>query len=621
MKIINFKVFEGKNIYSLKKCIRLNIDLEGYCEIPSKDIHDFNSNLVNLLPELAKHRCGIDEDLGFIKRLIEGTYLAHISEHIIIALHNMIGVEISYGKSREISGDNYYVIYQYEYRNTGIEAANISIDLINSLISNETFDLNFRLNRLKEVLISEQLGANTVKILSEARKRGIPILGLNENNMIQLGYGKYSYTVPANLGDDTSGNDIADDIIEKLFKNTSKSIPLVAVTGTNGKTTTTRLIAHILTIEGYKVGMTTTSGIYIDGECIYKGDTTGPKSALTVLTNKDINAAVLETARGGIIREGLAYDLADVGVITNITEDHLGLDEIENIEALAKVKALIGEAVKQDGYVVINGDDKICISILNRFKSKLIIFSNNKNNEVMRLNINNGGYGIYVDEGNIIIQRGTQLQKLLEVKDIGIAMRGILKYNIENAMAACATAVGLGISYDTIKTGLMSFYCNQDQNPGRFNVYFVSNIMVILDYGHNIEGYKCVLDGIKHIEHRKLIGVIGVPGDRLDNDILKVGKCAGENFDYIFIKEDADKRGRAKGEVATLLEKGILNSKFYRGNMEKILDEAEAFKTALDFAEPEDIVIIFFEKSESLLEIMKSKNDEIKSPKRLLVGT
>ncbi|MBU3113938.1 cyanophycin synthetase [Clostridium lacusfryxellense] len=870
MKIVSLKVFKGRNIYSHKKCIRLNLDLNGYCEIPSKDICNFNENLVNLLPELTTHRCGIDEDMGFIKRLNEGTYLAHITEHIILVLHNLVGLDISYGKSREISGDNYYIIYQYEYMNTGIEAANIAVDLVNSLIKKESFDLDLRLNKLKEVLMNEELGVSTLSICNEAKKRGIPILRIGENSMFQLGYGKYAKMIQATLGNDTSAiavniaqdklltkellsmhflpvadgmkvknkidcilnaNDIgypvvlkpqfgnqgkgvisniknegellcayellitdyediiiekyiigrdyriccvygdivavsermppyilgdgissiktlinntnadsrrgeghekeltkikidnvlitylkhkeynldsilikkeklnlkdnanlstggfamdctesictenidlckraasaigldicgidiicediskplnggviieinaapgirmhhnpyigskrnvAGHIVDKLFENSQTSIPIVAITGTNGKTTTTRLITYILSIAGYTVGMTTTSGIYIDGNCVFKGDTTGPSSALVVLSNKLIDAAVLETARGGIIRGGLAYDLADVGVITNITEDHLGIDGIETIEDLAKVKALVGEAVKDDGYVVINGDDKMSLSIIHRLKSNLIIFSKYKNNEVMRTNIKRGGYGVYVDNGNIIIQKGTTCETLINVNDIGITIKGILKYNIENAMASCAAAIGIGINHDIIKQGLMSFYSNQDQNPGRFNMYLVNNVMVILDYGHNIEGYKCVLDGVKQIKHNNLIGVIGVPGDRLDSDIVEVGNCSGKNFDYIFIKEDIDRRGRALGSVATLLEIGVLSSGFKRYNITKVLEETDAFKEALNFARPGDIVIVFFEKFEPLIDIIKNKINEVKCESNLL---
>ena len=562
LKIISFKVFNGRNIYSDKKCIRLNIDLEGYSEIPSKEISNFNNSLESILYEFAEYSCGIDDYRGTINKLTEGTYLANVCEQIILALHNMIGVKVSYGKAREVSREIYYIIYQYQYKDTAIEAGIIAVDLVNSLINGRQFDLDLRLNKLKEILICEQ---------------------------------------------------------DKLFKDIRRNIPIVAITGTNGKTTTTRLIAHILKVSGYIVGMTTTSGIYINGECIFKGDTAGPKSALVVLTNKNIDAAVLETARGGIIREGLAYDLADVAVITNITEDHIGIDEVETIEDLAKVKALVGESVKAEGYVVINGDDNISISILHRFKSKLIIISMDKNNEIMGVNIKNGGYGIYVDDDNIIVQKNDNIKKLIKINNIGITMKGALKFNIENAMLACGAAIGMGIDYDTIEQGLMSFYCDENQNPGRFNQYFVNGVMVILDYGHNIASYKAVFNALKNMQHNKLIGVIGSPGDRLDSFILEVGKYAGENLDYIFIKENDDRRGRAKGEVADIIERGVLKSNFTSTNVKKVLVESEAFKAALDFAEPKDIIIIFIENPKPFIDIMREKINQIKYPTKLLV--
>ncbi|MGH4050215.1 MAG: Mur ligase family protein [Clostridium sp.] len=551
MKIISFRVFKGRNIYSHKKCIRLNLDLEGYSEIPSKKIFEFNNSLVNILPELAEHICGIDNnDKDFNKAHADGAYLAHICNHIILAVHNMIGVKVSYGKAKEVFGDNCYVIYQYQFKDTGIEAGIIAVDIINSLIHRSKLDLDLRLIELRKILISEQ---------------------------------------------------------DKLIKDIPRNIPIVAITGTNGKTTTTRLITHILTISGYIVGMTTTSGIYINEKCICKGDMSGPKSALVVLTNKDINAAVLETARGGIIREGLGYDLADVAVITNITEDHIGINEVKTIEDLARVKALVGEAVKTNGYVVINGDDKISINILNRFKSKLIIFSMDKNNVIMQANIRNGGCGIYLDEDYMIVQKNTDIKRLININKIGITMKGILKFNIENAMAACGAAIGLGIDYDIIEQGLTSFYSDEDQNPGRFNQYFVNDVMVILDYGHNIASYKAVFSALKNIEHNKLIGVIGAPGDRLDSFILEVGKYAGENLDFIFIKEYEDKRGRAKGEVANIIEKGVLKSELNSTNIKKILVEADAFRAALDLAEPKDIIIIFIEHPKPFIDIMREK--------------
>lgn len=287
---------------------------------------------------------------------------------------------------------------------------------------------------------------------------------------------------------------VAKAIVKSMFRNRPKTIPIVSITGTNGKTTVARLIAHILTQAGHKVGLTTSSGIFIDGKCIEKGDTTGPKSALAVLHNRDIDAAVLETARGGILRDGIAYDLADIGIITNITSDHVGVDGVKNIEKLAFIKALVGESIKKDGYAVMNADD----------------------NEII---------------------------KITKIKDIAIGLNGLLTYNIENAMAAASAMIGLGIDNSFIANGLSTFKNNDTFNPGRFNMYRINNRILILDYGHNIGDYKAVIKEAKAIQDNSLIGIIGVPGDRLDSDIVNIGKFSGDNFDYLYIKEDMRKRG------------------------------------------------------------------------------
>ncbi len=860
MKIIDVNIFEGRNIYSHKKCIRMDLDLEGYCETPSNKIEGFNKTLLKLLPELKTHRCGIDEERGFLIRLQEGTYLAHICEHMIIALQNRIGINAAYGKAREIQGDKYYIIYQYEYKNTALEAARLAIDIINTITKGNSFNLKPRIEALKETLANEQLGPSTLAICSEAKKRGIPILRLGEKSMFQLGYGKHNKIIEATICSETSGTsiDIACDklltkellsgqcipvatgskvqnsldlllkaenigypivvkptygnqgkgvfvniknekqaleaynilikdykdimiekfitgrdyrvcmvdgevaavserippyvvgngastvkqlisevnkderrgkghekpltkvkmdealtahiskygyalnsilpdgtkltlrenanlstggiaidctdlickenieickraakaiglnicgidiccndisvpleeqgsiieinaapgirmhhypysgkrrnvagaIVDMMFKDGNSSIPVVSVTGTNGKTTTTRLIAHTLSLRGHNVGMTTTGGIYIGNKCIHKGDTTGYLSAMTLLMNKEIDAAVLETARGGIIKKGLAYDLADVAVITNITEDHLGLDGIDTLEELASVKALVGEAVKNEGYVVLNADDSMSRTIVNRMKSKIIFFSKDKENDLLRENINRGGYGIYSDNGYIYVEKGGNSVPLGKINNISITIKGKLKYNVENSMAACAALVGIGVDYATIRKGLTSFQSNEEQNPGRFNMYSVNGATVILDYAHNIEGYKAVLEGAKAIKHKRFIGIIGVPGDRLDSNILQVGNIAGSYFNYIYIKEDEDKRGRKSGEVAKLLEKGVLDSGFNSKNIKTVLNESEALEDAIYSSKPGDLVIVFFEKFEPLVNLVKDK--------------
>jgi cyanophycin synthetase len=394
-------------------------------------------------------------------------------------------------------------------------------------------------------------------------------------------------------------------IVQMMFKNSPKTIPIISVTGTNGKTTVARLICHVLSSMDYKVGMTTTGGIYISGRCIEKGDTTGFKSALTVLYNKEIDAAVLETARGGIIRNGLAYDLADIGIITNITNDHLGIDGINTIEELSFVKALVGEAVKEHGYTVMNADDEVSMNILKRIKSKIILFSRYKNNSYVRSNVDKGGIGVYSFEGSLWVEKGNELFKIMDIKDIRITLQGRLTYNIENSLAACSALVGLGIDYSIIARGLTTFESNEEYNPGRFNMYDINGRTVILDYGHNIEAYRSVIEGIKAINHTRIVGVIGVPGDRINSSILEIGKFSGDHFDYIYIKEDYEKRGREVGEVAEILQKGAYLSGIDRGNVEIILDEKAAFLKALENSKNGDLIIIFFEKYEPLLKIIK----------------
>jgi len=397
---------------------------------------------------------------------------------------------------------------------------------------------------------------------------------------------------------------VASEIVDMLFNNVKENIPVISVTGTNGKTTTTRLISHILRLSGLKVGMTTTGGIFIDNKCIEKGDTTGYESAISVLLNRSIDAAVLECARGGIIRKGLAYDLADVGVITNITEDHLGIDGVENLEDLANVKSLVAEAVKDEGYVVINGDDPVSLKILNRIKSRIIMFSKDKYNDNIRKNIEFGGSAIYCEKGVIFYENDKVCMAIARVDVTNITLRGKLVYNIENALAACAACIALNVDIKTIKRGLMSFYGDEEQNPGRFNIYNINNITVVLDYGHNIEGYKAVINGAKQLKHKRFVGIIGVPGDRNNKSITEIGKIAGTNFDHLYIKEDIDRRGRKKGEVADILKMGVLSTGFENKKIDIILDEKDALKKAIDRAKAGDLIIIFFEKREPLLKIV-----------------
>lgn len=861
MKILNYRAYEGKNIYSHRKVVRMDVDLQGYCETPSKDIDGFNDKLIDLLPEIWEHRCGIDEDHGFVKRLREGTYLAHVCEHTIIALHSRVGLEIAYGKAREIEGDFYYVVFEYIYKKTALSIARLAVDLINSLINKKDIDLDSRIKEIKQILEYENLGPSALSLCDAAKKQGIPVIRFDDNSMFQFGYGRYSKMIQATIDSNTSSisvdiasdkvltkkllemqflpvakgdkinsqlellieaeaigypvvlkpqygyqgkgvylniknekqlveayndiktkykdimveqfvlgydyrvcvvdgeviavsrrnppsvvgdgvssikelinklnederrgyghekpltkikidselifciskqgydlnsvldknknlvlrensnlstggtsvdctdeickenidiciraakaiglnicgidlcckdvskpiyddngvivevnaapgirmhhypsegtsRDVSGAIVSALFKNSPKSIPVIAVTGTNGKTTTTRIISHTLRGLGYTVGMTTTSGVFINDQCIAKGDMTGFSSARSVLLNKDVDIAVLETARGGIIRNGLAYDLADVGVITNISDDHLGIDGVNNLEELSHVKSLIVEAIKPEGYSVINADDEMCRKISSRAKGNIIVFSKSRDNKFLKGYLEKGNYGIYIDNGSVYVEKNKRIFHIADLKDIPITCGGMLVHNVENVLTATASLVGLEIDYCIISKGLKSFLCDDKHNKGRFNQFDVKGIKVILDYAHNIQGFKSIFESIGNMGYKKVIGVIGIPGDRSDRVAFEIGELCKKKLSFSYIKEDSDKRGRKDYEVANLIKNGFGE---YNKNFKIILDEGEALSEAIDNAKQGDVIVAFYEDYDKLYNVILDKQSE-----------
>lgn len=388
------------------------------------------------------------------------------------------------------------------------------------------------------------------------------------------------------------------------------SIPIISVTGTNGKTTTVRMINHIIRGMNKCVGMTTTDGVYINDDCIKHGDNSGPVSAKTILLDRRVEYAVFETARGGIVNKGLGYDIADVGIITNIQEDHLGLDGIYDLEQLADVKSLVAEAVKATGYAVLNADDEYCVKIIDNLKSKLILFSLKKDNKIIAKHIKGGGIAFYYDGKDIILAKGEKISKVIDVKNIPATLGSILEYNIQNSLAAISGAYGAGVGLSEIKKGISTFKSDYSDNPGRFNIFDVNGVKVIIDYGHNIDGYRCVLDSLKKLKKNKLIGVIGVPGDRTDSSTLTIGEMCGNFFDKIYIKEDKDKRGRKNGEVGEIMKRGCEKGSISKSNIIIELIEERALEMAIKSAEIDDVVIAFYEDLEPLINVV----EKMKSP-------
>lgn len=391
-------------------------------------------------------------------------------------------------------------------------------------------------------------------------------------------------------------------IVDQVLPVGNGRIPIVAITGTNGKTTTTRMIGKMLSDRELCVGMTTTDGVYIGEKLLVKGDMTGPDSAKIVLRHPDVQVAVLETARGGILRSGLAYDYADVAVITNVANDHLGQYGIENLEDIAHVKSLVAEVVQPHSYVVLNADDPLVTPMAKKTKGKVIFCSTEKDNLTVRKHLALGGIGVFVRRGMILLCQGDQSYKICSVKQLPATWEGKATHNLQNALAAIAVGWALGLTAEGIRTSLEEFNSDSKYNRGRLNLYQIGGVDVFIDYGHNAAGIHEVAKTLRKFKARSLVGCITVPGDRTDDTIREVARVAAKGFNRLIIREDEDLRGRQPGEVANiLLEEAILEGMDPR-KITIVLPEREAFQHGLDTCNPGEIFVMFYEHLEPIEE-------------------
>ena len=405
-------------------------------------------------------------------------------------------------------------------------------------------------------------------------------------------------------------------IVEHLFPPGGKSrIPVVAVTGTNGKTTVARMIAHVVAQCGVVTGVATTDGVFIGGNRILAGDTTGPRSARAVLQDPDVQCAVLETARGGIIRWGLGFDRCDVGVLTNISDDHVGQDGVESLEELGHVKSVVLEAVRREGHAVLNADDPLSLQMMERCRCNIILFSMSGENLLVKRHTVAGGTAVILRRGIITLVKGDKEQRLVQARCIPVCLKGRARYNTENALAATSACVALGVPAATIRDALKCFG-NDSENPGRLDFFGVGDIKVIVDYGHNVQALRRTIETIKAMEIQgRVIGVVASPGDRRDEAIMNLGRAAAAGFDFIVIKEDRDLRGRKPGEVSMLIGKGVVEAGRRMSDVEVVFDEAEAVKTAVGMAQGGDLVVVFYEKYNVVVDALKELREQ--APPRL----
>ncbi|CAN7717392.1 cyanophycin synthetase [Acidovorax sp. LjRoot66] len=401
-----------------------------------------------------------------------------------------------------------------------------------------------------------------------------------------------SYGKPRNVGQA---------MVDRLYAHGDDGrIPTVAVTGTNGKTTTARLISHLFTAQGLRVGMTNTDGVYVNGRQIDSGDCSGPKSARNVLLHPEVDAAVFETARGGILREGLGFDRCQVAVVTNIgAGDHLGLNYITTVEDLAVLKRVIVQNVATDGYGVLNAADPIVAAMAPACPGKIIFFAADRHHPVMATHRAQGNRTVYVDGDSIVASEGSW-RETIHLRDVPITRNGRIGFQVENVMASVAAAWGAGLPWQTIRRGLSGFVNDSDNAPGRFNIMDHNGATVIADYGHNPDAMRALVAAVDALPGKRRSVVISGAGDRRDEDIREQTVILGAAFDDVILYQDAAQRGRGDGEVMALLREGLAGAA-RTTHVEEIRGEFIAIDTALSRLQPGDLCLVLVDQVEEAL--------------------
>jgi cyanophycin synthetase len=843
MKIENIQVLRGPNIWSTnrKKLIQMRLNLLEMEHHPSNKIPGFLERLEKMIPTLYEHRCSPGVPGGFFQRVAAGTWMGHVVEHVALEIQTLAGMDTGFGRTRETKTPGVYnVVFNYIEEKVGVYAAEAAVRVVEAVIKDEEYNLQYDIQKMREIREDTRLGPSTGSIVDEAISRDIPWIRLNNQSLVQLGYGKnqvrfratmtektssiavdiasnkdetkrmlqeqaipvakgitissaagvdeaiksvgfplvfkpldgnhgrgisiniktkedavaayehaakisrrvvverfvqgYDFrvlvidnkmvaaalrdpahvmgdgestiqqlidlentdprrgyghenvltliavdrdtldllekkgytleTVPskgekvfvkstANLstggtsidvtdhvhpqnvficeriskiiGLDICGIDImaqnltepltetggvilevnaapgfrmhiapseglprnvAGHVIDMLYPpGKSARIPIISITGTNGKTTTTRLIAHIVKNNGFRVGFTTSDGIYVQNNMMMKGDTTGPVSAEFILKDPTVEFAVLETARGGILRSGLGFGQCDIGVITNIQEDHLGLADIHTLEDLSRVKSVVTNSVKKDGWAVLNADNEYCVKIGRRAECNVAYFSMDENNPVIKAHCKKGGIACICENGFVTIQKGDWKIRVQRTILIPLTFGGTVPFMIQNVMAATLATFLWGFKTEDIQTSLQTFIPSAAQTPGRMNIFEFKDFRFMIDFAHNPDGYNGVKEFLSHIESPLKIGIIAGTGDRRDDDIRELGKISAEMFDHIILRQEKHLRGRTEENILGLLIEGIQSvdpDKRY----EIVAKEVEAIKYAMSLAKP-----------------------------------
>jgi cyanophycin synthetase len=590
MHIIEQRFLRGPNLYGHVPCLMTVLDPGALADTPVQLLRERQARLAGLLPELEAHaadalagaasRCVRDGDpagwvymLAMVQRELQR--LAG-GAHQFDVVHVLPGSPVRY---RLVSG--------YTAEALAADALAAAIALMTAIAEEAAFDVADTLAALRTSAARQEVSPATAKVLSAAQERGVPVLTLGETPaQFQLGWG----SLQTRIVDDATA--LQADSAGSVFPQGDGRIPVIAVTGTNGKTTTVLMLAHTVQLAGMRCGLTTTEGVYIGGERVFKGDCSGYWSARRVLTSPEVDFAVLETARGGILKRGLAFDRCDVGVVLNVSADHLGLDGIDTVRDLAVVKGLVAQVASRA--VVLNAEDMHCTAMAGRLDPavEVLYFSLDPDHPVLLRHLEQGGRAAYLQDGTVVLADGSRRHALLNVNAMPSSLGGHARYNIANGMAAAAALLASGFNEVQIAAGLSSFVSDHQNNPLRSNVFHLreSGVTLIVDYAHNAAAYTAVGQAARSMAQRRVIGVVTAPGDRRDVDLHEIGRACGSNFDQLLVYESS-RRGRAPGATGELIVRGIAQSGGVCKAWRQIDDVREALAYALVSCQAGDVLV------------------------------
>ncbi|MBK9060425.1 MAG: cyanophycin synthetase [Flavobacteriales bacterium] len=411
------------------------------------------------------------------------------------------------------------------------------------------------------------------------------------------------------------GRNVAEPVVDMLFPPGAPSrIPIIAVTGTNGKTTTTRLIAHIMRSHGNRVGMTCSDGVYIMNRLLMQGDCTGPVSAQFVLKDPLVDMAVLETARGGMVRSGLGFESCDVGICTNVAADHLGLKDINTLEDLANVKGTVPRSVRRDGYAILNADDDLVMAMRKQCDCKIALFSLDENNRLIRQHCKLGGLAAVYENGFITISNGEWKLRIEKAVNVPLTLGGKAVFNIQNILPAVLAAYVQGVKMEELKESLSTFVPSPAQTPGRLNLFQFKNFQVVVDYAHNPHGFEALGRFLSKVPDSPKVGVIAGVGDRRDEDTVTLGRLSAQMFDEIIIRQDRNLRGKSDDDIIALMMKGIQEVD-PKKKVTIIKKEDEAIRHAISTAKPGSFLTLCSDVvPDALALVMKLKEEEDRVP-------